>query len=79
MNEILEKLRAYYRDTPQHQIDADWEACQEFDKIGPTIKEFLQESASFQNFNMKLSEQPEYLYENLKSEVFFGFFLYSKN
>lgn len=40
-NNFLEELKEYFRTTSKEQILADWEKSQEYDKVGPTVDEFL--------------------------------------
>lgn len=38
---MLERLKKYLKETPPEQIKKDWDESKEFDKVGPTINEFL--------------------------------------
>lgn len=42
MSNILENLKKYFAETPQEQIEKDWVETKKFDKVGPTIKEFIE-------------------------------------
>ena len=41
MNNILEDLKKYFQDTPQEQIMKEWAETEKYDKVGPSIEEFL--------------------------------------
>jgi hypothetical protein len=41
MNNILEDLKKYFQDTPQEQIMKEWTETEMYDKVGPSIEEFL--------------------------------------
>jgi len=41
ISEMAQELQYYFENTPQEQIDKDWEATKEFDNVGPTVEEFL--------------------------------------
>ncbi|HAT81302.1 MAG TPA: hypothetical protein DCS17_07940 [Flavobacterium sp.] len=47
MNNFYEDLKKYLDNTPQDKIVADWEKSVAFDKIGPTIEEFLNSSQQY--------------------------------
>ncbi len=42
MNNFLEELKHYFATTPKEKIMEDWAKSAEFNKVGPTIDEFLQ-------------------------------------
>jgi hypothetical protein len=41
VSEMAQKLQHYLETTPQEKIDEDWKKVEEFDLVGPTVKEFL--------------------------------------
>jgi hypothetical protein len=41
VSEMAQELQYYFENTPQEQIDKDWEATKKFDNVGPTVGEFL--------------------------------------
>jgi hypothetical protein len=45
--DFLDELKKYYETTSPEQIQADWKKSEEFDKIGPTINEFLEVQNKF--------------------------------
>ena len=38
---MLSELIKYFKNTPEEQIKSDWDKTKEWDKIGPTVHEFL--------------------------------------
>lgn len=40
-NSVAEKLRTYFENTPNAEIERDWEATRKYDEVGSTVKEFL--------------------------------------
>jgi|688.fasta_scaffold1200846_2 hypothetical protein len=38
---FLEELKEYFRTTSKEQILEDWNKSQEYDKVGPTVDEFI--------------------------------------
>lgn len=41
MNDFFEKLKEYFNQNTEEQIKKDWEKSKYFDKIKPTVEEFL--------------------------------------
>lgn len=41
---ILNNLKDYFDTTPIEQIKKDWDELEEYDNIGPTVEEFLEET-----------------------------------
>jgi hypothetical protein len=41
MNNLLEDLKAYYKNTPQKKIDEDWAKYAKYDDVGPKVNELL--------------------------------------
>lgn len=69
MNNILEDLKAYFRDTPREQVLKTWtEAKQEAPKGGPTLNDFLSHTEisynppqkEFFTFTNDMLNNPEY-------------------
>ncbi len=52
MSNFFEELKKYFENTPHDKIVADWAKSEEFDKVGPTVEEFL------------ISSQQYYVYTN---------------
>jgi hypothetical protein len=74
MNNFFEDLKKYFETTSQEKILEDWSKSEEFDKIGPTVEEFLINS---QHYSV-LSKDPlsgflQNIYKQPKPEVLFGF------
>ena len=44
MNNILEDLKKYFRETPQEKVMKDWAETESFDEVGPNIDEFFEVS-----------------------------------
>lgn len=57
MERLLEKVKQYFANTPREQVEKDWAKTEEYDNIGPTIKEFMsfQEKLNvFHQLNVKI-------------------------
>jgi hypothetical protein len=55
MSNFFEELKKYFEVTPQNKIMEDWAKSAEFDKVGPTVEEFLHNTQ--QNYHIH-SEEP---------------------
>lgn len=44
MNNILEDLKKYFRETPQEKVMKDWAETESFDEFGPNIDAFFEVS-----------------------------------
>jgi hypothetical protein len=42
--ETIEELKKYFEVTPRDKVLEDWAKSAEFDNVGPTVEEFLQQS-----------------------------------
>lgn len=40
--DLINKLKKYFEETPIEEIKAAWAETKDYDKIGPTIEEFLE-------------------------------------
>lgn len=40
---ILEQLKEYFKNTPREEIEKNWKAFEEYNTIGPTIDNFLEQ------------------------------------
>jgi len=72
---FLEDLKEYFKTTPKEKILEAWEESKEFDKVGPTVDEFL----SYIKERYKIKHQDPYRSYNFKFETKetrkdFGFF-----
>ena len=55
MNNFLEDLKKYFEVTPRDKVLTDWEKSAEFNKVGPTIDDFLQHTNQYYQIH---SEEP---------------------
>jgi len=45
METILDRLKAYFDNTPDEKIELDWEKTKKYDEVNsPTVEEFLRAS-----------------------------------
>ena len=44
MNNLLEDLKKYFRDTPQEKIMKDWAETEKFDEVRPQLDKFFEVS-----------------------------------
>lgn len=44
MSTLLENLKKYFAETPREQVERDWAESRKFDKVGVTVKEFIENS-----------------------------------
>ena len=75
MNNFFEELIKYFEVTPQEKVLEDWAKSAEFDNIGPTVEEFLENSQEYYVF----SDDPNkgclhYILNNFSPEFSSGFF-----
>jgi len=42
MENFTEELEKYFKETPREKVLDDWEKSNEWDKVGPTVEEFIQ-------------------------------------
>jgi len=47
MSNFFEELKKYFEATPQDKVLEDWAKSEEFDKIGPTVEEFLRSTQMY--------------------------------
>ena len=40
-NNFAEALKQYFENTPKEQIEADWKKSEEWDKVGPTVEQYM--------------------------------------
>lgn len=43
MKTVLEKLQKQLQDTTQEELDKEWEDLKEWNEIGPSVEEYVQE------------------------------------
>ena len=41
MNSLSEQLKDYFNNTPQEQLDKDWEELKHWNEIGPEVDEYI--------------------------------------
>ena len=51
-----EKLVEYFNNTPREKILEDWDKSVEYDKIGPTMEEFLESKQDYKKLSKKFTE-----------------------
>lgn len=47
MENILEDIKKYFKDTPREKIMQDWEETAKYDEVGPRIDQFIKVSKSY--------------------------------
>lgn len=47
MSTLLEDLRRYFKETPQHQIESDWAKSEKYNSVGPPVNEFIESSRKY--------------------------------
>lgn len=55
MDAILEQLKEYFNNTPRDIVEKEWHEYDKYNKIGPTINEYL---AFVNNILVKLERKP---------------------
>jgi hypothetical protein len=56
MNNFFEELKKYFENTSQEKILEDWSKTSDFDKVGPTVDEFLNNTIQYYQIH---SEEPQ--------------------
>lgn len=41
-NTLLDSLKEYFANNTREQIEKDWKETEEWDNVGPTVKEFME-------------------------------------
>lgn len=41
MSKLLDSLQEYFDNTPQEQLDKDWEKLKEWENVGPSVEEYI--------------------------------------
>ncbi len=76
MNNFFNELKKYFDSTPREKILEDWAKSEEFDKVGPTVEEFLYNSKIYQIRTIDPDTgQNQNILNNFNSEYSSGFFL----
>jgi len=76
MNNFFEELQKYFEVTPQEKILEDWAKSAEFDKIGPTVEQFLKNTQMYYQIHSKDPQQGCLIENNQYSPKYSsGFFL----
>lgn len=60
MSSILDKLKAYYETTSSEQIKKDWEKTAVYDKIGPSVDSYLEQTAYYRELSKMKSNHWEF-------------------
>lgn len=80
METILDKLKAYYENTPDEQINLDWEKSKKYDDVdSPSVEDFIkisQQLIDVGKLEQKLSK--ENLINNFENPNFSSDFFYLK-
>jgi hypothetical protein len=78
MNNFFEELKSYFEQNDQNTILSDWEKSKEYDKIGPSMKDFLghtqRQSIVYTNHSIILDNQ-NFNYNLLNLKYSSGFFM----
>lgn len=56
MNNFYEDLKHYFETTPREKVLEDWNKSAKFDKIGPTMEEFLESKQDYKKLSKKFTE-----------------------
>ena len=56
MNNFYEDLKHYFETTPREKVLEDWNKSAEFDKIGPTMEEFIEPKQDYKKLSKKFTE-----------------------
>jgi hypothetical protein len=78
MNAIIDGLLAYMARTSDEQFEQDWASLEEYNKIGPEINRFIQQSCDLDRFSID-SLISEITFKNIEKNPNFNldsFFLY---
>ena len=51
MDSILEQLKNYFKNTSPEQLKKDWDELSEWNKVGPTVDEYLEEVTCFKIYD----------------------------
>lgn len=76
MENIVEKLKKYFETTSQEQVLKEWEKTKDFDQIGPTMDDFLNQTDW--HFKIKLDDPvlgQSLIVKNYSPKFSSGFFL----
>ncbi|MCG9881275.1 MAG: hypothetical protein MH472_11815 [Bacteroidia bacterium] len=58
MNNFFEELKKYFEVTPPEKVFEDWAKSAEFDNVGPTVEEFLNNTNQYYQIH---SEEPSWV------------------
>lgn len=50
--DYIEELKSYLKNTPREEIQKEWDKTQQYDEIGPTVKDFLEYSYALQRVRL---------------------------
>ena len=74
-NNFFEDLKKYFENTPREKVLEDWAKSEEFDKIGPTVEEFLTYTSKYYETHLQDPVQTEMNFKsnNISPEFSSGF------
>jgi hypothetical protein len=79
MSNVFERLKKYFAETPQEEIEQSWESTKKDDEVGPTIEEYMSHAELWFNLNnaekKKLKGSANYNFDNPKYSSGY-FFIY---
>jgi hypothetical protein len=75
MDNLLEELKKYFKNTPRSKVMEDWAKSAEYDKVGPTVEEFISCSPYHYTSNVLSITNQQHIQSNLSSKFSSGFFL----
>jgi len=77
METIIEKLKKYFQNNSREKIEKDWKKTEMYDKIGPSIEEFIFHSKILYEIELKNSYWEFYnINKLLKNPEFTSDFLF---
>jgi hypothetical protein len=68
MHNLLEDLKAYYANTPQSKIDADWNKYAKYDEVGPKVSDLLSHFETHFSYIENQELENQILKSNIKTE-----------
>lgn len=78
MSNFFEELKKYFEITPQNKVLEDWAKSEEFDKIGPTVEEFIRSTQMYYRIHSEIPLQGCFIGNNNYSPKFTSGFFMSK-
>lgn len=50
MGKLVDNLRKYFKETPQEQIEKDWEEVEHLNNVGPSVDKYLEYIQECENY-----------------------------